>query len=216
MSANRNFWARSGIGVFLVVTAIAARQLGAGRSHPPDAIAAAQPNAYFKEGARCRRLRRCRAVHRRLDGMIERRMIRVLTVQNPVLYFVDRGREVGMTYEMIKAFEERLNKRLGNKVVTVHVIAIPVARDELIPRLLAGQGDFAAAQLTITPERQQQVDFSSPFATGVREVLVTAPRPPVASLETCWVRRSTSAFRAATPSTCGSSTPTSRPRASRR
>jgi hypothetical protein len=30
-----------------------------------------------------------------LDGMIERRVIRVLTVQNPVLYFVDKGREVG-------------------------------------------------------------------------------------------------------------------------
>ena len=29
-----------------------------------------------------------------LDGMIKRRVIRVLTVQNPILYFVDRGREV--------------------------------------------------------------------------------------------------------------------------
>jgi len=119
-----------------------------------------------------------------LDGMIERRVIRVLTVQNPILYFVDQGREVGITYEAIKAFEAQLNKRLGKKVVTVHVIAIPVARDELIPRLLAGQGDIAAAQLAITPERQQQVDFSAPFMTGVREVLVTGPAaPPVASLE---------------------------------
>src|SRR6187401_3551057 len=71
-----------------------------------------------------------------LDGMVKRRVIRVLTVQNPILYCVDRGREMGVTYEAIKAFEKRLNKTLGKTVVAVHVIAIPVARDQLIPRLL--------------------------------------------------------------------------------
>jgi membrane-bound lytic murein transglycosylase MltF len=119
-----------------------------------------------------------------LDGMVKRRVIRVLTVQNPVLYFVDRGREVGMTYELVKAFEKQLNENLGNKVVTLHVIAIPVARDQLIPWLLDGRGDIAAAQLTVTPGRKKQVDFSEPVATGVTEVLVTGPdAPPVASLE---------------------------------
>ena len=47
--------------------------------------------------------------------MVKRRLIRVLTVQNPVLYFVDRGREVGITYEAIKAFEKALNKKLGTR-----------------------------------------------------------------------------------------------------
>lgn len=116
-----------------------------------------------------------------LDGMVKRRVVRVLTVQNPILYFVDRGREVGMTYESIKAFEKELNEKLGNKIVTVHVIAIPVARDQLIPRLIAGEGDIAAAALTVTPERKQKVDFTEPFGTGVREVLVTGPGAPVAA-----------------------------------
>jgi membrane-bound lytic murein transglycosylase MltF len=119
-----------------------------------------------------------------LDGMVKRRVIRVLTVQNPVLYFVDKGREVGMTYEMVKAFEKQLNGKLGNKLVTVHVIVMPVARDQLIPWLAEGRGDIAAAQLTITPERKKQVDFSEPVATGVTEVLVTGPDvPPAASLD---------------------------------
>ena len=113
-----------------------------------------------------------------LDGMVKRRVIRVLTVQNPILYFVDRGREVGATYENIKDFEKGLNEKLGNKVVIVHVIAIPVARDQLIPRLLAGEGDIAAAALTVTPERQKKVDFSDPFAADVREVVVTGPGAP--------------------------------------
>jgi membrane-bound lytic murein transglycosylase MltF len=119
-----------------------------------------------------------------LDGMLERRIIRVLTVQNPLLYFIDRGREVGITCEAIKAFEKQLNDKLGNKVVTVHVIAIAVARDRLIPDLVAGKGDIAAAQLTVTDERKKLVDFSAPLATGVQEVLVTGPAaPPVASLD---------------------------------
>ncbi|HXK08432.1 MAG TPA: lytic transglycosylase F [Vicinamibacteria bacterium] len=119
-----------------------------------------------------------------LDGMAVRRLIRVLTVQNPILYFVDRGREVGITSEAIRAFEEELNRKLGNKVVTVHVVVLPVARAQLLPMLVDGRGDVATAQLTITPERQKLVDFSEPVATGVREVLVTGPdTPPVASLD---------------------------------
>jgi membrane-bound lytic murein transglycosylase MltF len=118
------------------------------------------------------------------DGMVQRRLIRVLTVQNPVLYFVDKGREVGLTYEAIKAFEKEVNESLGNKVVMVHVVPIPVARDRLIPDLVAGRGDIAAGAITVTPERRKLVDFSDPFATGVREVLVTGPdTPPVASLD---------------------------------
>ena len=116
-----------------------------------------------------------------LDGMIKRRVVRVLTVQNPVLYFVDKGREVGLTYELVKQFEKTLNDSLGNKTVMVHVIVIPVARDQLLPRLVDGRGDIAAAQLTITPGRKKLVDFSVPGATGVTEVLVTGPDSPPAS-----------------------------------
>jgi len=117
------------------------------------------------------------------DGMVERRLIRVLTVQNPVLYFVDRGREAGITYETVKAFEKHVNALLGNELVAVHVVVLPVARDQLIPRLVKGEGDIAAATLTVTPERKKQVDFSDPFATNVREVLVTGPSgPAIASL----------------------------------
>jgi membrane-bound lytic murein transglycosylase MltF len=116
-----------------------------------------------------------------LDGMLKRRVIRVLTVQSPVLYSVDKGREVGLTYEAAKAFEKWLNEKAGNKAAAVHVIAIPVARDRLIPWLVEGRGDIAAAQLTITPEREKQVDFSVPVATGVTEVLVTGPDAPPAS-----------------------------------
>jgi membrane-bound lytic murein transglycosylase MltF len=108
-----------------------------------------------------------------LDGMVERRMVRVLTVQSPILYFVDRGRELGLTYESVKAFEAELNESLEAGHVKTHVVMLPVARDQLIPKLLSGEGDIAAATLTITPERLEQVDFSNPFAKDVSEIVVT-------------------------------------------
>ncbi len=119
-----------------------------------------------------------------LDGMIERRIVRIVTVQSPVQYFVDRGRELGITYESAKAFETQLNKKLGTGHVQVHVLVMPVGRDELIPRLLDGRADIAAATLTVTPERLQKVDFSDPAASGVSEILVTGPgAPDVASVD---------------------------------
>jgi membrane-bound lytic murein transglycosylase MltF len=110
-----------------------------------------------------------------LDGMVERRLVRIVTVHSPVQYFIDKGRELGITYESARAFETQLNEKLGTGHVKVHVLVMPVPRDELIPRLLAGQADIAAATLTITPERLQQVDFSDPTAKGVSEILVTGP-----------------------------------------
>ena len=110
-----------------------------------------------------------------LDGMIQRRYIRVLTVNSPVLYFVDRGRQRGVVYEMARRFEDHLNKKLEKRHVRVHVVILPVGRDELIPRLVAGQGDLAMAQLTITAERKAVVDFSIPVLKKVSEVLVTGP-----------------------------------------
>jgi membrane-bound lytic murein transglycosylase MltF len=46
--------------------------------------------------------------------------------------------------------------------------------DQLIPRLLAGEGDIAAAGLTVTPERAELVAFSEPYLPEVDEILVTA------------------------------------------
>jgi len=64
------------------------------------------------------------------------------------------------------------------------VTIIPVRRDQLLPHLVAGHGDIAFANLTVTPERQQIVDFSRPFTRKVRELLVTGPMAPeINSLE---------------------------------
>ena len=116
--------------------------------------------------------------------MVKRRVIRVLTVQNPILYFVDRGREIGTTYETIKAFEKRLNEKLRQQDRDHARHRDPGGARPAHPAAPGREGDIAAAALTITPARKKKVDFSAPFATGVREVQVSGPgAPPVATLD---------------------------------
>ena len=54
-----------------------------------------------------------------LDGMIKRRLIRVLTVYSKTSYFVGRGTQRGLAYESFQLLEEDLNKKLKNKNVRV-------------------------------------------------------------------------------------------------
>jgi membrane-bound lytic murein transglycosylase MltF len=112
------------------------------------------------------------------NAMAERNRIRALVVYSKTFYFIDKGEQKGLTYEGLMLFQKFINAKLNKKTVKVNVIFIPVARDQLLPALLEGRGDIAAANLTITPERSKQVDFSDPFGTGIRELVVSGPASP--------------------------------------
>ncbi|MFC1789002.1 transglycosylase SLT domain-containing protein [Thermodesulfobacteriota bacterium] len=112
------------------------------------------------------------------DEMVQLLTIRALVAYSKTFYFLDRGRQYGISYEALKEFEKFVNKKLKTKTLKIQVVFIPVSRDELIPSLLNGLGDIAAANLTITTQRQKQVDFSNPFGSGVKELLVTGPSAP--------------------------------------
>jgi len=125
-----------------------------------------------------------------LDGMIERRAIRVLTVYSKTIYFIDKGVQRGTAVDFVRLFEEELNKKLAaekklkHKHLKMRVVFIPVRRDELLSGLTAGKGDIAAAHLTITPEQQKLVDFTAAGLSNVSEVVVSGPASPnVAGLD---------------------------------
>src|SRR3954471_3535035 len=113
-----------------------------------------------------------------LDVILRKGAVRVLTAYSKTDFFVDRGETGGVTCEYMRAFEAFLRKRQGGKGAKVVVSFVPVSRDRLVPGLLAGEGDLAAANLTVTPERRARVDFSEPYLEGVREVVVTGPASP--------------------------------------
>jgi membrane-bound lytic murein transglycosylase MltF len=112
------------------------------------------------------------------DGMVERREVRILTVYSVGRYYLDGAQERGLVHEAARLFEDFLNKRLRKRHAKLRVVVIPVARNQLIPALLAGRGDIIDASLSITPERQALVDFSIPASRAVSEVLVTGPSAP--------------------------------------
>jgi membrane-bound lytic murein transglycosylase MltF len=115
-----------------------------------------------------------------LEVLTAHRVIRVLVPYSKTLYFVDfGGTQRGISYDFMHAFEDALNKKLERGNLRIHAVFIPVSRDQLIPMLLAGKGDVVAANLTITPERLKRVDFVTPAATGVKEVIVTGPGAPL-------------------------------------
>ena len=113
-----------------------------------------------------------------LDAMAARRMIRVGVTVNRTHYFVDRGTQRGLTFAYLRRFEAQLNEARKTRNFPIHVVAVPMQRDRLLPALVAGQIDAVAAQKTVTAERQQSVDFSVPYRRNISEVVVTAPGLP--------------------------------------
>jgi membrane-bound lytic murein transglycosylase MltF len=112
------------------------------------------------------------------DEMVKRRVIRVGVAYNRTHYFIDRGVQRGLTYEAFKLFEDELNATIKLPKDKVHVVFVPMSRDEMAKALLEGRVDLLAANLTITPERRKLADFSDPIRSDVAEIVVTGPGAP--------------------------------------
>ena len=115
------------------------------------------------------------------DGMVKRRHIRVLVPFSRTLYYNDKGRERGITADLVRDFEQYINrkyaKELGKRPITVFMI--PTTRDELLQDVADGLGDIAAGNLTVTDARKKIVDFVAPAdQKPVSEVVVTGPKSP--------------------------------------
>ncbi len=89
--------------------------------------------------------------------------IRVFTRNNAHCYYNYRDKPMGFEYELAKAFSEYLGVRLT--VVTPDW-------DDLIPKLEEGAGDFIAASMTITEQREERVDFSGGYLEVQQQVVV--------------------------------------------
>ena len=122
-----------------------------------------------------------------LDAMIERRVVRILTVYSKTFYFVDKGVQRGASYDIGSLFADDLNKKLAKdsklkqKHLKVRALFIPVERGELLQALVAGKGDIVMSSFGVTEERQKLVDFSALLIPNVNEVVVSGPGSPAIS-----------------------------------
>jgi len=108
-----------------------------------------------------------------LPEMIKVKKIRVLTTYTFSNYFVSDGQSYGYEYSYMEEFRKFLNEGKGRRDIKVEFLYIPLPYDMLIPALQNGYGDIVAANLTITPERSKDVDFTDPYLWGIKEVLIT-------------------------------------------
>ena len=107
-----------------------------------------------------------------LDSMLERKVIRALVTPSLTDFFTIDGQLLGIQTELLKHFEEDLNQDLGRDDLKTHIVYVPVPFSDLIPALQAGRGDIAAAILTRTPKRQEQVEFVGGVNFEIDEIVV--------------------------------------------
>ena len=84
----------------------------------------------------------------------------------------------------MRLFENDLNTDLKTGNLKVHVVIMPMSRDQLYPALASGKMDMVAAMVTVRPELEKLAAFSTPTRTNVSEVVVTGPgAPPIATVD---------------------------------
>jgi membrane-bound lytic murein transglycosylase MltF len=112
------------------------------------------------------------------DAMEKRRLVRIIVPFSKTIYFIDKGAQYGTAVDFGTEFQNVLNAGKKKEIEKISVAFVPVARDELLAALNDGRGDIIMANLTITPARQVEVDFSAPLYAKASEVLVTGPGAP--------------------------------------
>jgi len=110
-----------------------------------------------------------------LDGMLKRRVVRVLVIPDKMYFFFDGVQLRGATVDVMRDFEKFLNERSKTTRTPVSFAFIPTRRDRILGDLAEGRGDIAAAGLAMTAERQTIVDFSTPTRDNLRAIPVTGP-----------------------------------------
>ncbi len=102
--------------------------------------------------------------------------LRMVTEPTYPPYEFLRGRQVvGVDVELCKAVAAKCGRAF--KTVSVDF-------DAIIPSLLSGKADIAAAGLTVTEDRRKSVDFSEPYMkTGL--VIIFRKAKPYRTAETC-------------------------------
>jgi membrane-bound lytic murein transglycosylase F len=103
------------------------------------------------------------------------RVLRVLTRNNAVSYFLLRGEAAGFDHDLMKRFADGLDVRLQ--------MVVPPSHADLVPWLLQGKGDVIAASYTVTPERGKHVAFSAPYLEIQELVVQRASEPLLRSVD---------------------------------
>lgn len=88
----------------------------------------------------------------------------------PYEYYKD-GEVVGVDVDIAKEIAKSMGKELEIQ---------DIAFDSVIPAVSTGKADFAAAGLSVTPEREEEVDFTINYATSRQVIIVKQDNTEIA------------------------------------
>lgn len=109
-----------------------------------------------------------------IDAIKKRRGIRILLPWSRTTYFLSGAQAKGFEYELVREYEKFFNADIDGNSVKIEFVYVPLRFPEIIPALTQGKGDIAAANLTKTTQRSENILFSDPYITGVKEILVSS------------------------------------------
>jgi membrane-bound lytic murein transglycosylase F len=101
---------------------------------------------------------------RDLEQVLHSGKITVITRNNANCYYIYQDRPMGFEYELARAFAGYLGVQLE--------VRIAPRWNRMIPEIRQGQGDFIAAGMTVTPDRQQRVRFSTAYMKIQQHIIV--------------------------------------------
>ena len=91
--------------------------------------------------------------------------LKVIAYETRPFLYSDGGKPAGLEYEILEYFARAKGQTLEVEFTSDF--------DQILPRIARGEADVAAATITITPERERQVDFSMAYFP-VRVMLIEA------------------------------------------
>lgn len=132
-----------------------------------------------------------------LEQIKQRGFIRMLTRNTPGCYFIHRGALVGFEYELVQHFAKEHNLDV--------VVVVPPLWSEMADWLKTGRADFAAANITLTADRQniQGLEFCQPYGEIFEMVVSRAKDDSIKSVKdlngrTFHIRKSSAYFESLT------------------
>ena len=98
-------------------------------------------------------------------------LVMATNAEFPPYEYYDGNDIVGIDAEFAAAIAEKLGMELKIE---------DMAFDSIIPAVQSGKADFGAAGMTVTEDRQKQVDFSDTYYTGRQVIIVTEDNSEIA------------------------------------
>ncbi|HIP35996.1 MAG TPA: transporter substrate-binding domain-containing protein [Crocinitomix sp.] len=106
--------------------------------------------------------------YRDWDEIENKRVLSILAENSPASFFIYKGKNMGYEYELLHEFSKDMGIEL--KVFMMHNL------DSMFLALKQCKGDLIACNLTITPEREQEVKFTNPHLITHQVLIQKKPK----------------------------------------